>query len=71
VCINKHDINKRNTQKIEKFCKKNNISIIGKVSFDPIVTKALVSEKTVIEYSPKSTISREIEIMWKRVLDNV
>lgn len=71
VCINKHDINKGNTQKIEKFCKKNNISIIGKVSFDPIVTKALVSEKTVIEYSPKSTISREIEIMWKRVLDNV
>jgi len=71
VCINKYDINKGNTQKISGFCKKHNINVVGKLPFDPIITKAMVSEKTVIEYSPESIVSKNIEEMWKHVLGKV
>ena len=71
VCINKYDINERNTQKIAKFCKNHNIDVVGKLPFDPIVTKAMVSGKTVIEYSPESIVSQTMKEIWKRVLGKV
>jgi len=71
VCINKHDLNLQNTTKIEGFCYKKGIDIIGRVSFDPIVTKAMVFETPVVEYSPKSGVSREISEMWKEILNKV
>jgi len=71
VCINKYDINGVNTRKIENFCKKNKIEVIGEISYNPIVTKALVSEKPVVVFSPESEVSQEIERIWKCVLDNV
>jgi len=71
VCINKHDLNLQNTTKIEGFCYKKGIDIIGRVSFDPIVTKAMVFETPIVEYSPKSGVSREISEMWKEILNKV
>jgi MinD superfamily P-loop ATPase len=69
VCINKHDLNQRNTIEIEQFCSRQGIDVVGRVPFDSIVTKAMVSEAPVIEYSPKSTVSREISEMWKDILN--
>lgn len=71
VCINKHDLNLKNTTKIEGFCYKKGIDIIGRVSFDSIVTKAMVFETPIVEYSPKSGVSREISEMWKEILNKV
>jgi MinD superfamily P-loop ATPase len=71
VCINKYDLNQKNTAKIERFCSKRNIDVVGKVAFDPIVTKALVSESPIVEYSPRSPVSQEIGKMWKNVLRKI
>ncbi len=68
VCINMYDINRRNTEKIVQFCHENGVEACGKIPFDPIVTKAMVAGKTIIEYSPQSTVSRGVETVWKRVL---
>ena len=51
VCINKFDINLDNTKKIGKYCKENCIEIVGKIPYNNIVTKSMINEKTVIEYS--------------------
>jgi MinD superfamily P-loop ATPase len=67
VCINKSDINRENTEKITEFCTGRQISIVGEISFDPIVTEAMVSEKPVVEYSPENVVSREIQLMWENV----
>ena len=67
VCVNMYDINVDNTEKIEGFCKENGIEIVGKVSFDSIVTEAMVNGKTIIEYSPRSAIAKEIEILWGKI----
>ncbi len=67
VCINMYDINKENAEKIVKFCNKNEVEVVGRIPFDPIVTEAMVAGKTVIEYSPESAVSREIENVWKKI----
>jgi MinD superfamily P-loop ATPase len=66
VCINKCDINLDNTEKIENYCKSNNIEIVGKLPYDNVVTEAMIHEKTVVEYS-KSSCSDRISDMWDNV----
>jgi len=68
VCINKYDINRKNTEKIVKFCEKNKVEVAGKILFDPIVTEAMVAGKTVVEHSPENTVSQDIKTTWKSVL---
>lgn len=68
VCINTHDINRKNTEKIVKFCEKNKVEVAGKIPFDPIVTEAMVAGKTIVEHSPENMVSQEIKTTWKRVL---
>jgi MinD superfamily P-loop ATPase len=68
VCVNKYDLNKENTERIVKFCDENNVKVVGKISFDPIVTEAMVKGKPVVEYSPDSIVSKEIVKMWKDIL---
>ena len=68
VCINQYDINRKNTEKIVKFCEKNKVEVAGKISFDPIVTEAMVAGKTIVEHSPENEVSQEIKTAWKRVL---
>lgn len=41
VCVNKYDTNIENTEKIESFCKDNNIPFAGKIPFDPSAVKAI------------------------------
>ena len=71
LCINKHDLNQQNTTKIERFCHRQRVDIVGRVPFDSIVTKAMVFGTPVVEYSPKSRVSREVSEMWKDILNRV
>jgi MinD superfamily P-loop ATPase len=68
VCINKHDINDENTEKIASFCKSKNVEVVGKIPFDPMVTEALVAGKPILEYAPQSLVSEAIVKMWKYIL---
>ena len=67
VCINMYNINLENTQKIERFCSENSVEVVGKISFEPKVTKAMVEEKTIIEYAPASDCAKEIEKLWSAI----
>jgi len=69
-CINKYNINLENTQKIEEWCKKNGVSILGKIPFDMRVNQALVKELPVIEYTTNGA-SIEIEKIWKGLVQNL
>jgi len=66
VCINKYDINLDNTEKIEHYCKSNNIDIVGKLPYDNIVTEAMIHEKNVIEYD-KDDFSKNVLEMWNKI----
>jgi len=67
VCINFYDINEENTEKIAAFCAERGVPILGKIPFDPSVTKAMVSGKPVVECFPASPASKQIIDIWKQV----
>ena len=67
VCINMYDINQVNTEKIIKFCKKMNIDLVGKVPFNPLVTKAMVNGKPIVEYAPESDVAKELKETWTKI----
>lgn len=68
VCINKATINPENTSKIEQYCKKNTITIVGKLPYDTTITKAMIHEQSIIEYSD-GTLSQKIRDMWSNILE--
>jgi len=67
VCIiNKYDINYENSGKIEQWCKKENIAVVGKIPFEKAVTEALVKGIPVVEYS-ENPATEEIKKIWSRI----
>lgn len=71
VCINMYNINEENTEKIIETCKRKGIDVVGKIPFDPMVTEAMVTGKTVIEHYPNHEISKKIEEIWNKVLSSL
>jgi MinD superfamily P-loop ATPase len=64
VCINKYDLNEKNTWQIESQCLSWGIEIAGKVPFDNVVTESIVQGVPVVEHS-NGKVSREIESIWR------
>jgi len=68
VVINKYDLNPEIVNDIETFAKGNEIPVLGKIPYDPEVTKAMVAGKSVIEFSEDGT-AREIRKIWEKLSD--
>jgi MinD superfamily P-loop ATPase len=66
LVINKYDLNLDMTQQIEDYCRQNNIDFIGKISFDKSFVKAMIQQKTIIEYS-QSAVKQQIEDIWEKI----
>ena len=49
VCINKYDTNIKNTERIEAFCKKNQLPFAGKILFDPDAVKAINNSQSIVD----------------------
>ncbi len=64
VCINKWDINRDNTQRIEQFCRNQGVQVAARIPFDNVVTEALVQGLPVVEYS-QGEVSQQIESLWQ------
>ncbi len=71
LVINKFDLNREITEKIEIYCKENNIETVGKIPFDKSVVTALVEGMTIIEHDPNSAVSKSIKEIWVEIMDNV
>jgi MinD superfamily P-loop ATPase len=67
VCINKFDVNLDNSKKIEDYCKSKKIPIVGKLPYDLIMTKAMVVEKSIVEFSNESSLCDRIVDMWEEI----
>jgi len=70
VCINKYSINEGNVKKIEQYCKSSDISVVGKLPYDSIVTEAMIHEETVIEFS-NGILSKRVKEMWEKIMDKM
>lgn len=67
VCVNMYDINEDNAEEVESFCKENSVEVVGKIPFSLKLPRAMVNGKTIIEYSPRSAVTKEIEAIWEKI----
>ena len=65
-CINKFDLNLRNTEYIQSLCERNSVPLVGKVPFDENITESMVQGIPLVEYSNNST-SDNIKSIWKKL----
>ncbi|GLI49935.1 ATPase [Tepidanaerobacter syntrophicus] len=49
VCINKYDTNIKHTEKIEEYCKKQELPYIGRIPFDSNAVKAINNGQTIVD----------------------
>lgn len=71
VCINKYDVNRKNTCQIVTFCRSHGLEVVGKVPFDSRFTQAMVAGKPLVEHAPKSVVANEISELWSRILKHL
>jgi MinD superfamily P-loop ATPase len=69
VCVNKFDLNPDQTQAIEKLAKEKNMTILGRIPFDPVFTESMIQGKTIFEHDRGSEISRAIEQIWDKIVE--
>lgn len=66
VCVNKYDLNLEMSTRIEQYCENKGLRFVGKIAFDPVVTKALVQKKSVVEYSV-GAVAQQIKKIWRNI----
>ncbi|TKG94337.1 (4Fe-4S)-binding protein [Puteibacter caeruleilacunae] len=66
--INKYDINQTVTHEIELYLEERGIDLLAKIPFDKTFVEAMIKEQTIVEYAPKSNISKEIETVWNQLI---
>jgi MinD superfamily P-loop ATPase len=70
VCINKYDINEKNTLEIEEYCRAQGVDVIARIPFDNIFTEAMVHGLPVVKYSD-GTVSRLIRSLWQNITERL
>jgi len=66
-CVNKFDLNLNLSRRIEDWCHKKSVPVVGKIPFDEHFTRSLVQGIPLTE-SVENSVSKEIKKMWQRIL---
>jgi MinD superfamily P-loop ATPase len=67
VCVNKYDLNEKNTSQIESYCGSEGIEVAARIPFDNVVTEAIVHGWPVVEYSDNK-VTQPIKELWQIIL---
>jgi len=68
VCINRSDINPGKAREIEVFCEQDGIPLLGRIPYDPNVTRSMSKGLPVTAYDPSSPASIAILRIWEAIL---
>ncbi len=71
MCVNKFDLNPSAGEAIEAFARERDISVIGRVPFDPVFTKAMVQGKTIVEFDSQSEGCVAVKSIWETVAQSL
>jgi MinD superfamily P-loop ATPase len=69
VCINKFDLNPDNSATIERIARDGDLPVIGRVSFDPAFTQAMVQGKTLLEYDGNGPTASGLRQVWAAIMN--
>ena len=68
ICINKFDINLDMTNKIASRAKEKGWQVLGRVRYDPAVTKAQIAGLSILEHG-RNKVSNDIRSLWDNVIN--
>jgi MinD superfamily P-loop ATPase len=71
ICVNKYDLNIRETQLVEGKATEMNLDVLGRIPFDPVFTKAMVQGQTIFEYNTESSTGKAVRDIWEKVTDKL
>jgi MinD superfamily P-loop ATPase len=71
ICVNKYDLNPDMTGVIEQYAKERGLPILGRIPFDPIFTKAMVQNQTIIEYDGRSQAAQALREIWQQLISSL
>lgn len=69
VIINKYDLDVKLTNDIKNWCKENQLEIIGKIPFDPLIVEAMVNCMSIYEWAPDSAANKSIREAFKTLVN--
>ncbi|MBN1278095.1 MAG: (4Fe-4S)-binding protein, partial [Deltaproteobacteria bacterium] len=67
VCINKFDLNPEAGAAIEDFSRDRNVTVMGRIPFDPAFTRAMVQGKNIVEFDSSSKGARAVSSIWRQL----
>ncbi len=67
ICVNKFDLNPAEARIIEDVARERDLTVLKRIPFDPIFTKAMVQGKNVFEYNTNSEAGRVVKQIWEKI----
>lgn len=67
ICVNKFDLNLEMTEQIEAYAQNKNMTLLGRIPFDPVFTWAMIEGKNVLEQAPDSPVAEAIRKIWQKI----
>ncbi|MEB3825744.1 MAG: ATP-binding protein [Desulfurococcales archaeon] len=71
LVINKYDINPRFLDTIEEYAERENIPIIGRIPYDPMVPRSMAEARPLIKAYPESPASKAVLEISKRITGEI
>jgi len=69
LIVNKADLNPAEADAIEGLAADRGAATLGRLSFDPQMTHAMVAAQTVLEHAPDADISRQVRGAWEALVE--
>nr|WP_320009757.1 P-loop NTPase [uncultured Desulfobulbus sp.] len=70
IVVNKFDLNPEMTATIEEAAAKHNVTLLGRVPFDPIFTHSMVEGKTLFEYGEETQTRKLVREIWTKIINS-
>jgi len=71
VLVNKADLNRVHTARIEAFCQEYRIELVGKLPYDTVFTEAMVQGQPVTAYQPEGAVAKALREAWARIQERL
>jgi MinD superfamily P-loop ATPase len=70
VCVNKFDLNVEMTETIEALAARRNVTLLGRVPFDPVFTRSMVAGTTLFEYGEETPTHQTVRQIWEKIINS-
>ncbi|MEW6665830.1 MAG: (4Fe-4S)-binding protein [Thermodesulfobacteriota bacterium] len=68
VCVNRFDVDPENTRDIELYAEQRNMSVVGRIPFDPVFAEATAAGKRIAGFDGDSKGMKAVLRAWRRVV---